>query len=170
MLGKECRCNPLTPQVADAKNAKEAHNHGRCPTYCFVYMSNATPATTTTLRAPGPWLNFAGAAFCRVGVGLVELGPVTAGSGLTKLVVVITTTPPLSMVEVKVDVTGLGKGADVKVGFPVVGFDVPEERVSTFAPVTPTQHNSNGSSTSKRASVETDCGYEDTARKGNVGK
>jgi len=81
-------------------------------------MSNMAP-TTTANKAPWACLSLAGAAFCRLGVGLAEVGPVTAGSASTKLVVVTTTTPPLSMVEVKVDVTGFIEGVGVKVGFPV---------------------------------------------------
>jgi S-formylglutathione hydrolase FrmB len=86
-------------------------------------MSNMAP-TTTANKAPWAWYNLAGAAFCRLGVGLAEVGPVAAGSASTKLVVVTTTTPPLSIVEVKVDVTGFSEDVGVKVGFPVT--DVPD--------------------------------------------
>lgn len=88
-----------------------------------VYMSSAAP-TAIPNRAPWAWFCRAGAAFCRVGVGLVELGPVTTGSASTKLVVVTITTPPLSMVDVKVDVTGFSEAGD-EVGLLVVDSGAP---------------------------------------------
>lgn len=139
---------PAHPTSRQRPKCKEEPTITAVPTpICSVYMSNTTPATTTPYNAPWVWLNLlAGAAFCSVGDGFAEVWPVAAGSGLTKLVVVTTTTPPLSMVEVKVDVTGLGEGVgDVKVGFPVVGFDGPGELVSTAARVT-SARNSNRSS------------------------
>jgi hypothetical protein len=90
-----------------------------------VYMSNTAPATTPN-KAPWAWFCLAGAAFCRVGLGLIELGVVTTGSALTQVVVVTTTTPPLAIVELNVDVTSrLNEGDDEKVGLLVIGFDVP---------------------------------------------
>lgn len=93
-------------------------------------MSKAAPITSPN-RAAGAAIRFclAGAAFCKLGVAFALVGPDCTGSAGTKLVVVITTTPPLSMVDVKVDVTGLSVGDEIPVGFSVVRVEPRDQSV-----------------------------------------
>ena len=111
-------------------------------------MSNAAP-TNAPNKTPCAWFCLAGAAFWRVGLGLAEVGPVSAGAALTQLVVVTTTTPPSSFVEVKVDVTGLEVVNDGEVGLLVIEFEVPG-KWSVFGMELCRRRNSNPSSNCRR--------------------
>jgi hypothetical protein len=86
-------------------------------------MSSMAPRT---IPAPTPATCFPclpGAAFCRPGVALVDVGAsVCCGSAGTYVVAVTITTPPVGFVLVNVDVTGLTDGIEdgLPVGFSVI--------------------------------------------------